>query len=332
MFRILLALATGLALGSLAHAEDKPKPKRIAISEPKDLKDNADFAVQGEYTLGTKDKKAGLQVVAKGEGKFAVKLFNGGLPGDGWDGKAALSSTAETKSGTTFVTVKAKDIVLTGSIADGKLKLEGDSARVEFSKVERKSATLGAAAPKGAVVLFGKEGDEKNWSGGKLVELSDGKFLNNGIKTKAEFGAFTAHVEFRLPWMPNSDGQGRANSGVYLQDRYELQVLDSFGLKGENNEAGGFYTLHAPKVNLCYPPMQWQTYDIDFTPAQFDGEKKIKNARTTVKHNGVVIQDDVELKNSTGGGQPEKATPGVFQLQNHGDPVVYRNIWVLEKK
>jgi hypothetical protein len=78
--------------------------------------------------------------------------------------------------------------------------------------------------------------------------------------------------------------------------------------------------------------MQWQTYDIDFTPAQFEGEKKIKNARTTVKHNGVVIQDDVELKNSTGGGQPENATPGVFQLQNHGDPVVYRNIWVLEKK
>jgi hypothetical protein len=332
MLRLLLALATGLTLGGLTLAEDKPKLKRIAISDPNDLKDNADFLVQGDYTSGAKDKKSGLQVVAKGEGKFAVKLFNGGLPGDGWDGKVVFDGTAETKSGMTFVTVKAKNIELTGSISDGKFKIEGDSARLDFTKVERKSPTLGALAPKGAIVLFGKEGDEKNWSGGKLVELSDGKFLNNGIKSKAAFGAFTAHVEFRLPWMPNSVGQARANSGVYLQDRYELQVLDSFGLKGENNEAGGFYTLHAPKVNMCYPPMQWQTYDIDFTPAQFEGEKKIKNARTAVKHNGVVIQDDVELKNSTGGGQPENATPGVFQLQNHGDPVVYRNIWVLEKK
>jgi hypothetical protein len=101
---------------------------------------------------------------------------------------------------------------------------------VTLKKVVRKSSTLGAKPPEGAIILFGGPGDEAKWNGGKIVELSDGKFLNMGIKSKEKFGAFKAHVEFRLPWMPNSTGQQRANSGVYLQDRYEVQVLDSFGL------------------------------------------------------------------------------------------------------
>jgi hypothetical protein len=182
-------------------------------------------------------------------------------------------------------------------------------------------------------VLFGGAGDEKNWNGGKLVKLSDGEYLDMGVTSKDAFGAFKAHIEFRLPWMPNSTGQGRGNSGVYLQNRYELQVLDSFGLKGENNECGGIYTQHKPRVNMCLPPMTWQTYDIDFTPATFgeDG-KKAANARATIRHNGVVIHDDVAFPKECPGGQPERPTPGVFQFQNHGDPVVYRNVWVVEGK
>ena len=205
-----------------------------------------------------------------------------------------------------------------------------------LKKVERKSPTLGAKPPEGAVVLFGGPDDVSKWDKGKVAELSDGKFLavakTGSIKSKQAFGAFKAHIEFRLPWMPNSRGQGRANSGVYVQDRYEIQVLDSFGLTGENNECGGIYTQFKPSVNMCYPPMQWQTYDIDFTPAGFDGDKKTKPARLTVKHNGVTIHDGVELKGPCPGGQPEKPTPGPFQLQDHGDPVVYRNIWVVETK
>lgn len=353
MFRVLLAgvFAAGLVIAAGLpgmSAQDKkevkkdaPKKKeRIALNEPTAVAKDPDFAIQGEYegrVLG-KDQKLGVQVIAKGEGKFDLKVFTGGLPGAGWDGKPPLRGIGE-RTGT--------EPRIEPTTADGKEKLgilnKGTEKMIftyghnkvdaALSKVERKSETLGKKPPEGAVVLFGKEGDEKNWDGGKIVELSDGKFLNMGVKSKEKFQGFTAHIEFRLPWMPNSTGQQRGNSGVYLQDRYECQVLDSFGLNGENNECGGIYTQHKPSVNMCYPPMTWQTYDIEFTPAQFgeDG-KKTKNGRATIYHNGVKIHDNIEFPKECPGGQKEAATPGPFQFQNHGDPVVYRNVWVLPTK
>jgi hypothetical protein len=162
--------------------------------------------------------------------------------------------------------------------------------------------------------------------------MKDGTLLAAGCKSKKKFGDYTLHCEFILPFKPLGRGQGRGNSGVYMQDRYEVQVLDSFGLAGENNECGGVYTKARPSVNMCFPPLVWQTYDIDFRAAKFDAQgKKVKNANLTVRHNGVLIHDQLEIDGPTGGGQPETAEPGAIQLQGHGNPVFYRNVWIAEK-
>jgi hypothetical protein len=121
---------------------------------------------------------------------------------------------------------------------------------------------------------------------------------------------------------------------VYLQDRYEIQVLDSFGLKGLDNECGGIYQQAAPKGNLCFPPLQWQTYDVEFTAAQFDADgKKTADAVLTLLHNGVEVHASLALKRATPGGAFKTEVPasGPIYLQGHGNPVVYRNVWIEAK-
>ena len=155
--------------------------------------------------------------------------------------------------------------------------------------------------------------------------------VNGGnIISKEGFGDHKLHIEFKLPYMPFASGQGRANSGVYLQGRYEVQVLDSFGLEGEDNECGGIYQVSKPAVNMCLPPLQWQTYDITFKAPRFDSAmKKVANARITIVHNGIVIQDNVELPKVTGGAiDNNEARLGGVMLQDHGNPIQFRNIWV----
>ena len=317
-----------LLCGAALFAADVPKGDKIKTAEPKVAAEDPDFAIQGEYE-GEAGKKIGLQVVALGGGKFDLKMLRGGLPGNGWDGKGVTKGSAERVD----QAVKFSG-GLDGKIADGKAIIAIEGTEVTLAKVVRKSATLGAKPPEGAVVLFGGPDDVAKWDNGKVMKLSDGEFLAaSGTRTKEKFGAFTAHVEFRLAYMPEFRGQGRSNSGFYMQDRYETQVLDSFGLSGENNECGGIYQQFKPLVNMCFPPMTWQTYDIEFTPAVFEGDKRVKPATATIKHNGVTIHDAIELKGPNGGnGLKENAMPGPFQIQNHGDPVVFRNIWAVEKK
>ena len=119
---------------------------------------------------------------------------------------------------------------------------------------------------------------------------------------------------------------------MYIQSRYEVQILDSFGLEGKNNECGGIYSIAEPDVNMCFPPLTWQTYDYEFTAAKYDDEgTKTENARVTIRHNGVVIHDSLELPHGTPGRAKEGPGPAPLYLQGHGNPVVFRNIWAVEK-
>jgi len=152
------------------------------------------------------------------------------------------------------------------------------------------------------------------------------------ILSKKKFTDCKLHLEFRTRFIPEAREQARSNSGVFPQGRYEVQVLDTYGLEGRSNECGAIYDVAAPLVNMCAPPMQWQSYDITFYAPRFDNTgRKTKNARMTVIHNGVMIHDNVEVPGPTGAAIDRNITePGGLYLQEHGEPVQYRNIWVVE--
>jgi DNA invertase Pin-like site-specific DNA recombinase len=171
--------------------------------------------------------------------------------------------------------------------------------------------------------------------GGKLARAEQ------WATSKKVFRDYQAHVEFRDPFMPFARGQGRANSGVYLDQcnknsrpGYEIQVLDSFGLDGKIDECGAVYGQKAPLLNMCYPPLSWQTYDIQFKAARWNKDRtKAASPVLTVHHNGVKIHDNIELQENylTGGEKSLADKPGALMLQNYVGKVYYRNIWVVEK-
>jgi hypothetical protein len=337
--KLQMLLALGLSLGicgsvwaadakpPAAQAEKKPEPKPtyLTIEEA-----GPDFKIQGEYGDAEVGKaKFGVQVIALAADQFRAVIFPGGLPGAGWDGDKKNKVEIDGKRAGDKVAFEGKG--LKAEVMDGNsFQLTGDKGESStLAKVMRQSTTMGAKPPAGAKVLYGAPEDAATkWNNGHVDARG---LLGSGATTKDKFQNYTLHAEFLLPFKPGGRGQDRANSGVYMQNRYEVQVLDSFGLKGENNECAGIYSKTAPSVNMCYPPLQWQTYDIDFEAAKFEGGKKVKNAIITVKHNGVIVHDKVEIAGPTGGGKPETAEGGEIQLQGHGNPVFYRNVWIVER-
>lgn len=222
--------------------------------------------------------------------------------------------------------------VFTGSLS-GK-KGEG---KFELKWVQLKSPTLGKYAPEGAIPLMwdGMSQDELNarWEVRPHWEVKPNGFVqitHTNIVTKQAFQDAEYHIEFRTPYMPNDRGQGRGNSGVYLHGKYEVQVLDSFGLPAKDNECGGIYRYAVPLMNACLPPMETQTYDITFHAARYDSSgTKTRNAVVHIIHNGHVIHDQLELKSRSGGGLGGmEAAEGPLLLQDHNNIVGYKNIWV----
>lgn len=313
-------------------SKSPPKDKgKLAITDLSQAKTDPDFLLQGEY-LGWMHDRAGfsrplgLQVIAGGDGKFDAVLLPGGLPATGWN--------------------RVERHKLKGNATDGLLVLQGDLHEVvvsynqatvldrqgnrlgELKKVRRRSPTLGLEPPPGAYVVFDGSGTDEFRNQPKLT--ADGNLLA-GALTKATVGDFRLHLEFCTPYMPYARGQGRSNSGVYIQQRYEVQILDSFGLEGVENECAALYKQQRPDVNMALPPLAWQTYDIYFTAPRFagDGKTKISNARITVLHNGVPVHLHREIVAKTGGGKQEGAEAFPINLQDHSNPVMFRNIWLI---
>ncbi len=318
--RALSFVAVSLAIVSLTLAADDPLQRTFI--DP--AKAGPDFAIQGEYEGRIGDSIGGMQVIALGNDKFDAVLFAKGLPGSGAD-LTRVAVRGETKDGVPTFTGES----FTGTIRDGVFTATLDNAELRLKHVERQSPTMGAKPPAGAIVLFdGSNADE--WVNGRIQE---GNLLGVGTRTKRAFKNYTLHVEFRTPYMPYDRGQARGNSGLYCNDQYEFQILDSFGLSGENNECGGYYKYAKPALNMCLPPLSWQTYDVDFAMAQFDAEgKKTKPATATVRLNGVLVHDNYEIPAiNGGGGMNDETKPGPIYVQDHGNPVHFRNIWIVEK-
>ena len=305
---------------------------------------------QGSYAMsdGSDSGDIVAQVIALGNGTYRVNIhqqFDAALEPmavlDGLKAGAAVQLTGQFQSGQADV-IELHASISKDSFTGDIINNGSNIGTFTLHKAQHLSPDLGAEPPEGAIVLF--DGTSlMAWEHTRVSpdrsakwKLADGAMevvpRTSSIVTKQKFTDFQLHVEFRSPFMPTAREQQRGNSGVYLQGRYEVQVLDSYGLERRDNYCGGIYKVAAPAVNMCAPPGQWQTYDITFRAPRFDQDgEKTGNARVTVVHNGVTIHDEIELPQPTGGAlDAHVARPGGIYLQDHRDRVQYRNIWLLE--
>jgi hypothetical protein len=323
-----MSIAAGLALGlSRGWAQD---------------------AFMGEYAGSykadrTQTTKATAKVIAEGPSYYRVVLQAEPLtPG----APTAQFEIYGVRQGTRVHLFGRADAKMwTGTIVGDRLVANPGyyAVGIELRKTTRRSPTEGAPPPAGAVVLLpfepGKAPDTSAWSGGPWKPQEDGSLQCNpgkgSITTRQSFGDMKLHVEFWLPLMADSFGQGRANSGVYLNNLYEIQVLDSFGLVPSMGDCAAIYDQSSPLVNANLPPEHWQTYDITFRAPRMNPDGSVKEkARLTLEFNGIKVHDNTPIEGATAGHEPGKppanAATGPLQLQDHGNLIRYRNIWLTD--
>jgi hypothetical protein len=302
---------------------------------------------QGQWAEGwPRDLVA--QVICRGAGNYQINF----LPA--FDQRCPPTAVVQSKAA--GKTLRFEQDGWSGQIDGNQLKgtglFNGKPVAFELAKTTRLSHRLGAKPPPGAIVLFDTNGLrqwEPDGRGGiqeiQWQQIDDylrtwpplpAHAFGPSIRARKVFPDFQLHLEFRLPLIAAATGQRRANSGVIIDEFefYEVQILDSYGLVGYWDDCGAIYTKEAPKVNMCAPPGQWQSYDIEYHAPKFDGSGKLlSKARITVDLNGKLIHKDVDLPYSDKAlearrQKPDSRKPGRITLQHHGDPVDFRNVWL----
>ncbi len=294
-----------------------------AIWNPTEV--DAGYAYIGEYLGQVQGKEAGVQIsTRKGDVRYYAKLYHGGLPGIGWNGQPPKMFTGNLAG--SQLRLAAADG--SAEIIDARpemLTLATSDSRDQLKRVSRRGVTLGMKPPAGAKILF----DGTSTKAFKDAKMTDDHLLKAGAETVDPISSCRLHLEFRTPYMPESEDQKRGNSGVYLQRRYEVQILESFGQDSVFNGCAALYRQRQPNINMALPPLVWQSYDIFFVAAKFNGAgEKIAPAQISVIHNGVPVHYRTAIAAKTGAGKPEGPEPLPLLLQDHSDPVVFRNVWM----
>jgi hypothetical protein len=305
--------------------------------------------VDGQGKYHKRSPQLTAQVIGLGDNRFQVQFR------EEFQRRANIifSAEGEWSDGALEIANEFFDIRITETAITGSARYKSkEPVSFELSKFTYASPTIGRPAPEGAIVLFDgssldawqhidrKTGErrEATWRivDGilEILPVRLDKTAGGDLQTRQSFASCEMHIEFLLPYMPENRGQDRANSGVFLQDIYEVQILDSYGLAGDWIEGGALYKVAPPMVNRAAPPGQWQTYDITFHAAEYnEAGELVKNAVMTVLHDGRLIHNQQELFEVTHyltdvrlGTPPASLAP--IRLQDHGHSIRFRNIWV----
>lgn len=308
--------------------------------------------IQGEYVgVTSTGDTLGAWVVANANNSYTVSLLPGGLvripgqPGGGWGGTLRYTGTATWNSGTgAYAVTTAAGYATTSITGEGYARvLNGttNASGVTFAlnRIQRRSPTLGLKPKPSwgeALSWFDSTAAAANptaelakWVQNNTTPQLNGGYLYRGVRTAVTHGAGYLHLEVMQPFRPSARDQDRGNSGVYLHSKYEAQVLDSFGKSVAVNEMGAIYGVNSPAINAALPPMNFQTYDIFFTPRTSGTNGSVPGAAVmTVYLNGVLVQDSTPVPVTTEAGfSGSQLNAGALFLQDHGNNVVYNNIW-----
>ena len=337
VFLILLLSGSGLVCGMVESVAQESGRSFDRFDASKVDPYMGDY--EGEYlAVGRDPRPAEAQVIAEGSDTYRVMISAQAGTDTFWAPRIEVHGYRTSEG--FRIEGEAAGLPWEGGIVNGELVARVKSrygGTFTLTHQVRESPTAGLAPPANAVVLLPyQEGTAPNaseWDNESWPTYPDGSLeVGTGdTRTKKEFGDVRLHLEFCIPYEPEGRGQDRGNSGVYFQDRYEPQVLDSYGLIPRAGDCGAIYEIAVPPVNACFPPLSWQTYDITFRAPRFTAEgNQSEFPWMTVELNGVKLHERQWITHSTVGGAEGFVPKGSFRLQDHGHRVRYRNIWVVE--